>query len=1606
MAPSGGAGTVLGVDYQARVVAWLSARALAGQAASTQMGWQPHSEIRSIRVETSDAVDDIHISTANDGSAFLQAKHAVQASSLEGSPLAKTLHQFVAQRLDDSDRLVLITSSSSSSAITQDLRRVLNRIRLNNSSDPEDVCRTQAETRVYSIVIEHLRREWGTEGDRAEEPDKIRRLLSRVHVAVVDVEQSEFAAIEADQLLRGLLLDPDQSGQAWVHLIDLAHQTAVLQGGMTVSSIARHLAESGIQLGPQLDFRSDIDRLRGFSSQVIERLQRYRSVIGDEGTPVRIDREFAHDLRAATEESLLITGDPGAGKSGALAELIDLLIFADVVAFSADSLAHLTSGELRSEIGLSHNLSDVLANWRSDRPGYVVIDALDAGRGSRAQQALMELIAAVTQMAGRWKVVATVRRFDLRYSPTLKELFPLAGADVAEQYTLAEFSRVRHFNIGALRPSELAQLDDRAPHLSDKVRRATLALRDLLTNPFSLRLFAELVAHGDSVDQAAPITSRLQLLDSYWEQRVLDSPARSYRRQNLLRGMSEEMIARGVLTIDGAAFVDGTNTEDVADLLSVGLLVEQLAGPFGGTRLLTFAHHVLFDYAVARLFLSGRDIRAEAASNPTSLFLVRPSYQMYFEGLWRERPDRQDFWTLAMSISASPDVPEIAKVIAPAVAATLIAHDQDLAALLAALDRGTQGAVGVLQHLVNALLTDEAGHAVRPDRVLVWATFAESISRRLEISRAVVVRNLIRELTAIEATHDENATAAVSLAARRLLRWTWTQDRADRFFTHFAIAGVTSTFVADAADTVELVRAIIAPDHLAQYGYIEMPSLADAVPSLLTNDPALVRDIYVAAFGYEERSTDATEITRGILNMSSNRRQDYNHSHYTLAEHFPLFLEASPREAIATLCSVYARYASRYSYSNHIEEVSWADESFSFVDEYLFQGQHHNSDEEARMLDAFIAWLHGVETTTTDEQRERLDLAAETLRSRVAPAGLWRALLSSIPASVDLQIVAPLLRSPGSLASRGLTKAIGELIRTRFADLNAAERLEIEDAIVRLDAVDGRTSRVRARLVGRLPESSLQTEAARVLWQGWQEDDDSNGDRELLIESEERDFEHAEELRRYGIDPDVHANATIMQYAQPVKEFNDRYLNEVPSSDAANDTWSRVLILWSCLQDPVVRRDASITLVAWSFRDLARAVDALSRCEIRAAMSPDHADKLVEITANLMSERADEPEDIDEFDAGSVLSFELPIWVVQASVALIQQGYADGRLEALVSAAAVDRSPSVRLSIAGQIGRLRDVRPDLVDATLAKMEDEEQSARVLGRLAYTIAAVDWEAPEQLLHRLRQLHTRATTLGARGEAAREDCAEVATALFIRKGTDSAKTFLADLIDRATSIPADLKGIEGEFRTAFAAVGPDRDLWRERAFPLAVQVVSRASSSFAAARDNSADDSGYQEQTDRLVTDLAHLIDAISNDVYFSSGAYEPRGEESDREPTPPIADYYESARDLLLALPEVPFPSVVHHVLQTLDYLMPANPAQVFRDMTDVILRGRAGGYEYDQMAASFVSGSVSRFLVQHRHLLQTDPDLRTCLIQVLDTFVAVGWGEARMLTYQLDTVFR
>src|SRR4051794_38729208 len=99
-----------------------------------------------------------------------------------------------------------------------------------------------------------------------------------------------------------------------------------------------------------------------------------------------------------------MVGAPGAGKTRALHALAGQLREAgnDVVVLAADMLEVGDLDELRDKLQLSRPVTEVLADWPGDRPGVVLIDALDAARGSDGPEALVQLVEQIATADGRW----------------------------------------------------------------------------------------------------------------------------------------------------------------------------------------------------------------------------------------------------------------------------------------------------------------------------------------------------------------------------------------------------------------------------------------------------------------------------------------------------------------------------------------------------------------------------------------------------------------------------------------------------------------------------------------------------------------------------------------------------------------------------------------------------------------------------------------------------------------------------------------------------------------------------------------------------------------------------------------------------------------------------------------------------------------------------------------------------------------------------------------------------------------------------------------------------------------------------------------------------
>jgi uncharacterized protein (DUF58 family) len=163
---------------------------LAGSAAS------PPTDLwvgRLVRVdcETDDPVDDIRVIPATGPRVVVQCKHTITLQVSPSSEVASAVRQFVNHHRaqdQDSDLLVLCTTSGTGAPLRSALPKVLKRIREAPGSDPTACAHNQAESNALSKFTEHVEREWQAAAGVAPTSEQLRRLLARCHVLVLDVD--------------------------------------------------------------------------------------------------------------------------------------------------------------------------------------------------------------------------------------------------------------------------------------------------------------------------------------------------------------------------------------------------------------------------------------------------------------------------------------------------------------------------------------------------------------------------------------------------------------------------------------------------------------------------------------------------------------------------------------------------------------------------------------------------------------------------------------------------------------------------------------------------------------------------------------------------------------------------------------------------------------------------------------------------------------------------------------------------------------------------------------------------------------------------------------------------------------------------------------------------------------------------------------------------------------------------------------------------------------------------------------------------------------------------------------------------------------------------
>ncbi len=1086
---AGGAATAGGMDFQHRVAAWAAIHILSEKDIAPPWDLPVETTLEWLQCETEQSVDDLFICTSNKGFVFAQIKRTLNLSTGIKSDLASALdqcvRQFIASRdkstgRDDldrplnpkKDRLVIITSPTSSGPIQIGLNRLLERVRNLPQCQPiNDVVKNKEDGEILSVLETHVIRSW--EGISGANPsdDELRQFLSLIRIHVLDLDDGHNNEIEAKNHLRKTILKyPEKTDVAWSLLISLCANFAISQSGGDRGYLQNALINAGIELRVVRSYYEDVELLKRYSKEIsksISHLSRIR--LGS--TEVKIRRKCTDALiRAADEKSILVVGEPGAGKSGVLHDLVEILSEQgqDHIFLAVDRLGSRSLVQLRTDIGLNHGLIEVLDNWPGLQTAFLVIDALDTARDGLTTRMIVDLMRNITEKNGRWHVVASIRKFDLRYNEEVKRLF--AGVPLSE-FQDAEFNNVHHINIPHLSEDEIDQVKSQSSELRMFIDSATPELFDLLCVPFNLQLMASLLdAYGNSIE-LLPIKTQLALLDKYWDHRVICSNNRELgdARNSLLIEVCEKMVAQRALHIDRFEIMrpDANISILLQDLLREQILVEwsESDGCAPDHDILAFGHNILFDYAVARLLLRRNDEKLMNRLNKDIdlVIVIRPSLLLHLHHIWTI--DVRRFWNLIFQFYRSVEMPEIGKIIGTSVVAESARTISEMEPLISALNNynleDKKISEQILWHLVGTLLADLpnarnlAGAHAGP-----WCDLIEQISNCLNLSLAYSAQSLLNIICENTECLTHKQCIASGKAACQLLGFARSQSSREPWLALKALQCVCRTFKSDPELSASLIRQCLEPFRLSHFGFEEMPILAKEVGRLITIDPKLVHEIYCAAFGYIETSNEKTPIGQSrIVNLSSNRRQEYDSALRILSEVFPRFLECKPERAICTLIEVMEAYIvphqSSGSEAEHEEIFDFNGTQARLLTEscvYCGYNLHHRR-ESPQILDAFQGYIEDL--AKNENCIEQLRTVVHIISAKNRLGIIWNRLLlsgSRYPSTLGREIL-PLGWSTPILVFYDTSTTVGGFIHSIFPLINSKERECIERAILHTSSV-------------------------------------------------------------------------------------------------------------------------------------------------------------------------------------------------------------------------------------------------------------------------------------------------------------------------------------------------------------------------------------------------------------------------------------------------------------------------------------------------------------------------------------------------------------------------
>jgi hypothetical protein len=1377
------------------------------------------------------------------------------------------------------------------------------------------------------------------------------------------------------------------------------HSQALMERrhGADAKAFRYFISHAGVSLKAAPSFQADVAQLKLHSRRIAAELDAFEITVVD-GKSITVERGGTNAVvSAAKDGSLLVIGEPGSGKSAVVSKAAAALRKegCEIIQFSVDRLPVDSTDGLRDELGLTHRLPDLLENWPGTKPAYLFIDALDATRGGRGEAVFRSLIKEVMALPGdRWRIIASIRSFDLKLGEQFRDLF--RGAPPADNFKDKAFPAVRHINVPVWSDAEFAQLLSQAPTLATAISQGGKKLRDLAGVPFNTRLLADLLSTGLSASAFGEVRSQVELLAMYWSRRVtpLGNAA------DLCLGAALElMVTTHTLQADRLVVARAAPSA-LDDLFKASVLV-----PVVGDRYVGFRHHILFDYAASRLFIDPLNVGAittRLLAQPGLALMLAPALAYALHDIWlNSANERVEFWAAVVELTGQSPSDPVARSVAARMASDLPVEASDLMGLNALLNSSghRDKTAKAFTHIVGAV-------TVRVEDGMVstfapWCRLAADASPHVDII-AWPLRTLLFQIAG--KVSDVNQRAQLGQAARALLAYALRSARGAQLVT-VGIDLVGDTYETDIDASRALLSQLMTSTRFANHAHEDMPPLARKAEHISEHDPDFVVEIYSTVFTQRVLDTSATSMgSSQILPMTSNKRQDYDHARWQLAQYVPKFLESNPGLGVRALVAALEGYvASEHPTEVEQESIAVSGQTVMLLDDGSHVWAHDPDDRHAHanniasMVGAFKKRLADAPATDAVSLAQ---LAVATNRLAL----LWARMFLAAARRPDVlgSVMWPFASTPRFLRSLDTRKDAIDAVAAVYPAAGAAEKRQLEEAAFTIE-FNGYENPERAKrqflaqLFAAIGADNLEIDAAKQLLAEAAAGSMPRGNNRVFsISTEWREADPYYWLTDKGIDIEADANAALLRLA----EASPGRPNPDGTHTASVTEGARALI---ALADTLVNSkppSPSQLVIDYTRTALLDGCESLARrkseLRIESKVVRSLAD-LVEPYLQVGASAATPAESQGNLRAAAVEA-ALLLCAVNEEIA--------SRLTPKIEPLVTDEAEKVRASVADGMGKLWEFARDTLWRLADCLGRDEQSFAVLQRFAGFLVRAVHHAPEQVETLVIELMPRARReTEPHGDRIIEAIGNLIAILWLRYEQPRSRQLLTDWQTDLVAHEAELNRAAATLRDT-VILGYDTtneaDIqMRRNAQRLALEFVEASApviEQYIAMAPASRTEADHQ-----AARAAAHLLNNVGDQLYFSSGAFRANEKE---EPTGLVTAesrkaFLDETAELLRRIGDVGTPHTIYYLIDLLASLRSADPPQVFDLVAHALLdAGRMHGFQFESLGADRFVEVVGIFLADHRDIFN-DQSRRAKLIECLDAFVEAGWPKARRLLYRL-----